>query len=309
MKPVFFELTLPVVGNVSFPSYMTLVVLGFLAGVWFLRRSGERAGLPRQTLVDLAFVMLIAGLFGARILAVLTDGKLMDFVHLCTDPELVDATDAKVSYCTASAQCGYDYLCDTARNVCHPPRDCLAALKFWRPGLTFYGGVLLAAPAGLWFARRNRLSPLQVADLAAPALMLGQFFGRWGCFFNGCCYGAPTAGPLGVEFPGHAAARHPTQLYEAAVVLALFFVLHLVIAPRKRGHGEVLGWLFVLYGALRSALELLRDDPRGALGPLSTSQLISIPLVLLGVWLIVSRRRRAATATPAGDDDGSARAR
>jgi phosphatidylglycerol---prolipoprotein diacylglyceryl transferase len=294
MRPTLFELHLPWVGELSFPTYMTMLVVGFLAGVWSLRRWGDRDGLPGHQLVDLGFVMLLAGLLGARLLAVLTDGQLQAFIHLCTDPALVPAPDALVRTCTADADCGARYLCDPARKVCHPPRDCLAALKFWQPGLTFYGGVLAALPVGWWFARRKKLDPLQVADLAAPALMFGQFFGRLGCFFQGCCYGAATDAWVGVSFPGHAHARHPTQIYESLTVLGLFFILRYLITPRKRGHGEVLGWLFVLYGVARSILELLRDDPRGALGPLSTSQLISIPLIALGVYLIVTRRRRAS---------------
>jgi phosphatidylglycerol---prolipoprotein diacylglyceryl transferase len=291
MRPILFEITLPLVGELSFPTYLTMMTLGFVAGVWLLRRWGERDGLPGHRLVDLGFVMLLAGLVGARLFAVLTTGQLQDFIHLCTDPQRVRAPDALVSRCIADAQCGYDYLCDTARGVCYPPRDCLAALKFWQPGLVFYGGVLGAIPAGYWFARKKGLDPLQVADLAAPALMLGQVFGRLGCFFQGCCYGAATDAWMGVGFPGHAHDRHPSQLYEAAAVLALFVVLRYAIAPRKRGHGEVLGWMLVLYGAARSILELVRDDPRGALGPLSTSQIISIPLVAVGLWLIHSRRR------------------
>ncbi len=291
MRPILVEFSVPGLGELSFPTYMTLLVVGFIAAVWLLRRWGDRDGLPGHQLVDIGFVMLIAGLLGARLLSVLADGQLRDFIHLCTDPALVPAPDALVSHCTTDAECGGNYLCDTERNACHPRRDCLAALKFWQPGLTFYGGLLAALPAGLWLARRKGLDPLRVADLAAPAVMLGLFFGRFGCFFQGCCYGAETEAAVGVLFPGHAHARHPTQVYESLVALGLFFCLRYVVTPRKRAHGEVLGWLLVLYGVLRSLLELWRDDPRGGLGALSTSQLISIPLVALGVWLIVRARR------------------
>ena len=68
----------------------------------------------------------------------------MDYVHMCTDSKLVPAIDAKVSWCSNAAMCGYDYLCDAARHVCYPPRDCLAAVEVWRGGLAYYGGFIFA---------------------------------------------------------------------------------------------------------------------------------------------------------------------
>lgn len=297
MYPVFYEFDAPLIGRVSFPAYMTMLMVGFFVAILLARREGARVGIPAHHIVDLGLICVVAGIFGARILAVLTDGKFMDFVHLCTDPRLVEAIDRKVNVCTADAQCGYDYLCDTARNVCYPPRDCLAALKFWQGGLTYYGGFLTAVPAGLWYARRKQIHLMRVLDVAAPVTMVGLFFGRWGCFFNGCCYGGPTDAWVGVHMPGHAGTVHPTQLYEAALVLLLAVVLHVVVRPRKRGDGEVFGWLLVSYGIIRFALELFRDDARGALGPLSTSQLISIPLVIAGAWVIRRAIHSARSAT------------
>lgn len=299
MKPILFELPLPLLGKVSFPSYTTMIMLGFVVAVWVLRRDGERAGMDGQRLVDLSLIMLAVGIFGARMLSVLTDGKLMDFVHLCNAPWKVPAIDARVAHCTTDAQCGYDYLCDSARHLCHPPRDCLAALKFWQGGLTFYGGLVLAAPTGIWYARRKKLGMWRVADVTAPVLMLALAFGRIGCFLNGCCYGKPTSSWIGVKFPGHPLPLYPTQLYSSLNALVLFFVLRKLIAPRKRGDGEVFGWLLVLYGVMRSVIEIYRGDPRGSLGPLSTSQVISIPLVAFGVWLIASRRRGSRPAPSA----------
>ena len=292
MKPILLD-----VAGVTFPAYMTFVLLGFIVAIWLSRREAETMGLRSEKVVDLGILMLVLGIAGARILAVLTDGMFMDFVHLCTDPKQVSAVDALVNHCTADAQCGYHYLCDTVTNTCYPPRDCFAAIKFWQGGLTYYGGFVLAVPGGWWYARKHDLGPMRMADLAAPFVMIGLFFGRIGCFFNGCCYGGPTDTWLGILFPPHRTRPnvplHPTQLYEGAAVLAIAAVLYYVVRPRKRGEGEVFGWLLVMYGAWRFAVELLRVDPRGTLGPLSTSQLISIPLVALGAWFIWRVRRAA----------------
>jgi phosphatidylglycerol:prolipoprotein diacylglycerol transferase len=302
VKPNFLEFDLPLLGQVDFPAYVTMMMVGFMAAIWLAQREADRLGMPPHQLFDLGILMLVCGIMGARLMSVLTDGKLMDFVHLCTEPTLVEAVDAKVARCTADAQCGYDYLCDAARGACYPPRDCLAALKFWHGGLTYYGGFLLAVPVACWYARRKALGVARVADLGAPLVMVGLFFGRFGCFFNGCCYGAPTGSWLGVKFPGHAHPLHPTQLYEAAAALAIYALLTFVIRPRKRGDGELFGWLLLLYGGVRFAIEILRADERGSLGPLSTSQIISIPLAAAGLWLILHIRRRAAAR--GADDDG-----
>ena len=142
-----------------------------------------------------------------------------------------------------------------------------------------------------------------MADIIAAPVLLGLAFGRMGCFLNGCCYGGKTSSSLGLRFPGHYAERHPTQLYELLFALVLFVFLRHVF-PRWRKHagtsqtkgdtareGEVFGYALAMYGVFRFAIEHLRDDPRGALGPLSTSQLISIPVLALGAWLIYRARQ------------------
>jgi phosphatidylglycerol:prolipoprotein diacylglycerol transferase len=305
VKPILFEL--PVIGRVD--SYMTLLIIGFTLAIWLGRRAEDRTGRNGDRVVDLGILMLVFGIAGARILSVLADGHFHDFVNICTDPTLVEPADqyARGVVCTTDAMCNpggreIHYLCDLATKSCHPPRDCLAALKFWNGGLAYYGGFLIAVPVGLWYARRKKLGVLRIADLTSPLIAFGLFFGRMGCFYNGCCYGSHTGVPWAVSFPRGPHHVHPTQLYEAAGALAIFAVLHLVVTPRKRAHGQVFAGLLVLYGLLRFGLEFLRADERGGFGGLSTSQWIGIPLVLAGSWLFwtLPRRRRA---TPASSPD------
>jgi phosphatidylglycerol:prolipoprotein diacylglycerol transferase len=311
MKPTLFAIDLPVVGLLSFPAYMTLLMVGFLVAIWVARREADRQGMAGVAMVDLGLLMLVLGIVGARILSVLVDGHFMDFVHLCTEPTLVPAVDSLVPYCSEDIACDLHYVCDLATNTCHPPRDCLAALKFWQGGLTFYGGLLLAIPGGVWFVRRKGLDMGRVADIAAPCIMLGLMFGRMGCFFNGCCYGVPTASFAGVHFPGHLGPVHPTQLYEATGALLLGVALYVTLRRRaaagRAGHGELFGWMLVGYGVLRTVLEIYRADPRGGLGPLSTSQIISIPLIAAGA-VVIARSRRAAHAARSGSTAASAAA-
>ncbi len=284
-----------------------MIMLGFFAAILLARRDGERLGFDRIAVVDLGILMLVLGILGARLLAVLTDGLLADFVHLCTNSKLVDAVDAAATYCVQDSDCGYDYLCNpdarsavvsgTQRGMCYPPQDCLAAFKFWQGGLTFYGGLLLAVPGGFWFAKRRGMGAWKTADLLAPSVILGLAFGRVGCFLNGCCYGAKTDSALGVLFPGHYFDRHPTQLYESVFAFLLFVVLRFILRPRAKREGELFGWMLTIYSLFRIGIEVFRDDPRGALAMFSTSQLISIPLVLVGLILVIRSRKRPRQQT------------
>lgn len=322
MKPILLKFSLPILGDISFPAYFTFLTIGlFLAAVLTIRES-RKLDLDPQDILDINLYMVIFGVIGSRLLHVVADGHFMEYVNLCVDPTKVPAIDARVLHCASSDQCGFDYLCDTTRGVCYPPRDCLAWAKLWRGGLAYYGGLICAAAYAYYFTHKHKIPWWRVADLAAPAILLGLFFGRMGCYLNGCCYGKVTDGPLGIRFPiGSSPWRaqyeahliqphaemlpvHPTQLYESIGCLLLFVVTYFFVRPRKRKEGEVLGWMLILYGFLRSLCEVFRDDERGVFwGFLSTSQLISVPLVLLGLWLILRRAPAVAIpATPATPD-------
>lgn len=161
-------------------------------------------------------------------------------------------------------------------------------LRLDHGGLVFYGGLIGGVAAALWLARRRRLPVLPTIDLLIPAVALAQAIGRLGCFFNGCCYGRPTTGFWGVLFPGHALARHPTQLYESAALLLLAAALWRRSRDAIRP-GTQLAWYAVGYGLWRFAVEFLRGDNPAILGPLTFSQMVSLPLVVAALsWL---RRR------------------
>jgi phosphatidylglycerol---prolipoprotein diacylglyceryl transferase len=283
--------TLPIVGPVE--AYLTLLLVGFTLAIWMARREEDRQGGDGNHIIDLGVWMLVFGILGSRLLSVVADGHFMDFVHMCTDPTLVTPTDgaARAIVCDADAACGPYYLCDTTRHACYPPRDCLEVLKFWHGGLAYYGGFLFAVPVGLWYAKRHKLGVWRIADLTSPFIALGLFFGRMGCFLNGCCYGRECSLPWAVRFPGLGNVPvHPTQLYEALGALAISATLYLGVRPRKRAHGQVFAALLVLYGVLRFVLEFWRADERGGFAGLSTSQWIGIPLVVAGAILY---RRKA----------------
>jgi phosphatidylglycerol:prolipoprotein diacylglycerol transferase len=312
MRPILFDfgIDLPLLGPLNFPAYFTMLSLSFGIGMLMVWREAPRLGMDRERVLDLTLWLVVWGVAGARVLHIFADGHFWDYVHMCTDPFLVKATEAKVAFCNTSAECGWDYVCNTAAHTCHPPRDCLAWAKVWRGGLAYYGGFIFAAAFGLWYARKHRLGMWKMADLTAPWIALGLALTRIGCFLNGCCFGKASNLPWAVKFPANRSLEeaqvssgliragmpslpvHPTQIYLAALNLLTFFLLYLVLRTRKRFHGELFAWLLIFKGVFRSFVEIWRDDERGVLfGWLSTSQLLSVPLVAVGVWLLVRRGR------------------
>ncbi len=181
----------------------------------------------------------------------------------------------------------------------------LALLTTLRSAGVFYGGLLAAIGACAIIVHRRGLDGWLIGDIAAPALILGQAIGRWGCLASGCCYGLPTTLPWGVTFTDERAheytgvplevALHPTQIYLSLADLALFGLL-LLVAARKRFAGQVFLLYLILYSILRGWIEIYRGDDRGEIAGLSTSQAIGIVVGLSAIVLYLRRSRRARAA-------------
>ncbi len=153
----------------------------------------------------------------------------------------------------------------------------LLAFAFWQPGLVFYGGLLLGAVAVFVFARLRRLFLWDIADILAPGLALGYAIARIGCFLNGCCYGAPTNLPWGVNF--FDVPRHPTQIYSLIYSFAIFSVLWL--SRKKITKPGVLFWSYLgMYSIARFTIEFFRTSQR-VVGGLTAAQIISIIVFLI----------------------------
>ncbi|NQU95387.1 MAG: prolipoprotein diacylglyceryl transferase [Candidatus Omnitrophica bacterium] len=162
---------------------------------------------------------------------------------------------------------------------------------FWKGGLAFYGGLILAILASWVFIVKNKMPRWETADFIIPYIALGQAIGRVGCFFNGCCFGKETASSFGVIFYGDSIYRHPTQLYAAFALLCIFVILRLT-QKNEPFAGLVAGLYLLLYGLQRFFIDFLRGDtPRYALN-LTASQLISIGILLLAAFVFISRRIR-----------------
>jgi len=182
-------------------------------------------------------------------------------------------------------------------------------LELFRAGGVFYGGLLGALVAAVFFVKVKKVPFLAFADAAAPGVALGQAIGRIGCLAAGCCWGAQCSKPWAITFTDPKAGQnvgvpmgvplHPTQLYEA-VGLVLLTCLILWF-----GKGRAPGRTFSLYlvGAaiLRFTVEIFRGDPRGSIPGtnLSTSQGIALGLFVLGVGILYFGRNRAEASAEA----------
>jgi phosphatidylglycerol:prolipoprotein diacylglycerol transferase len=287
--------TLFAIFGIDVPAYFGMLATGLALATWIGSRWVHSIGRDREVIIDLGLAATIWGVIGSRLLHVLADGYFWDYVHACTDPSLVD-------WHISAEQCrshDYDGVWDAAKGVCHPKeRNCFAWAAFWAGGLTYYGG-LIAATAYAWvFLKREKFPFFKAADMSGFAIALGLAWGRMGCFLAGCCFGRVCEKPWAAVFPKYSPAWdlhlkehritaaathplpvHPTQLYESIGSLLIAVLAYTVVVPRKRYDGMVFQFFIVAYGVLRFSLEFLREDDRGGVLGVSTSQWISLGLV------------------------------
>ena len=186
-------------------------------------------------------------------------------------------------------------------------------IRIWEGGMSFHGGFLGVIVAAWIWAGRNNIPRLQLADALAVVAPIGLLFGRLANFINAELWGHPTTMPWGVAFPGAGqdclgvvgiCARHPSQLYEAALEGLLLGAVLLWGAWRGgwlKASGRSLGVFLFGYGAARFFVEFFReadaqfitsDNLRGAVAlGMSMGQLLSLPMILLGVFFILRARK------------------
>lgn len=169
-------------------------------------------------------------------------------------------------------------------------------LFFSRGGMSWFGGFLGGIAAGVWMMGRRGIPLMAGLAAATPALAVGHAIGRLGCFLVGDDYGRPTDLPWGVAFPQGlpptAVPVHPTQLYEAAMLVPIAGVL---LRWRRRGAADrlVLGAYLIMTGALRFAIEFIRVNER-VVGPLTVAHLVSLAAATLGIVLLMRQRARGS---------------
>ena len=243
-------------GPLQFRWYGLMYVIGFIASYFIIKNEARRRGLRLDNEAVAYLIFCLA-------IGVVVGGRL-----------------------------GYVLFYDLATYLAQP----FKIIAIWQGGMSFHGGLLGVAVAGLWYARRYELPFLHLADLTTLATPVGLGLGRIGNFINGELFGRPTTMPWGMVFPdGGPLPRHPSQLYEAFLEgLVLFFVVRL-LAQRFQAPGTAMAAFLSGYGLFRFIVEFFRqpDNQLGLFwGGVSMGQLLSLPLFLTGAVLLVWLNRK-----------------
>lgn len=176
--------------------------------------------------------------------------------------------------------------------------DILGIFRIWEGGMMFFGGFIGGFVCGVFYLKKKNISILQIADLIAPAIALGQFFTRIGCFLNGCCFGIPSTLPWAITFPKECVAGsspigdqalHPTQIYSSLFGLALFFFLHKRLGvPHRRG--DIFALYLIFSGGFRFGIDFIRFYENRA--NFIINQIVALGLVVVGVVILIKNLKK-----------------
>lgn len=253
--------------------YSLAYLAGIFIGYWYMLRLLKAPGAPmaRRHADDLVFYAALGIILGGRI--------------------------------------GYVLFYNLSYYLQHP----VDILKLWDGGMSFHGGMLGTVLGILYLSRKEKLPWLRVHDYVACCVPFGLFFGRLANFVNHELWGAPTDVPWAVSFPEvmngmivNGPPRHPSQLYEAILEgVVLFVVLWVMFWKTKARYepGKLVGTFIFLYGIFRFLVEFVRE-PDSQLIPftqatgLHMGQWLSLPMILLGLYLIWTARSRRQRVEP-----------
>ncbi len=167
----------------------------------------------------------------------------------------------------------------------------------WHGGLAIHGGIAGGITAAWIYLRKKKVSFWQLSDCVAPALILGQAFGRFGNFMNGDAHGVPTTLPWGMvfspesvagrQFPG--IAIHPVMLYELLLNFSIFLFIWLVLRKKPHGRGFIFASYVAMYSVIRAFVESFRADSL-MMGELRAAQVVSLLLFICAIAVILQKK-------------------
>lgn len=207
----------------------------------------------------------------------------------------------------------------------------LVLLKINEGGMSFHGGLIGVMLAAAWWTRRHKLHYFDVMDFVAPIIPSGLGFGRLGNYIGGELWGKPTGGSWGVVFPDSLPAeyarlpmeqlralhdtgaldrfaRHPSQLYQMMLEGVVMMAVLLLYSRKPRPRYAVSGLFALLYGSFRFLVEFVREPDAHigylAFGWLTMGQVLSLPLVAVGLFLLWLSRRSPTLQPVVAKDAG-----
>ena len=247
------------IGPVHIYGYGFMIAVGILVAFFVASKRAPKFGLTSDAVYNIGLVGAISGLLGAKILFC-----IVEFPSFAADP---------------------------------------AGILFSGNGFVVYGGLIGGVLVALWYCKKKGYDFLKYFDLIMPSIALAQGFGRIGCFLAGCCYGQETESAFSVTFHVSQLAPNevkliPTQLMSSAGDFLIAFIL-IYLAKRIKKKGNIGLLYIVLYSVGRFAIEFLRADYRGSIGPLSTSQAIAIVAAIVALVAFRWNSKRAEDETEA----------
>jgi len=239
--------------------YGIMYLIGFVGGwgVLSLRLRSSSRGFHQDQLSDIVFFAMIGAILGGRLGYML----FYDWRVLFSDPLII--------------------------------------FQVWKGGMSFHGGIL-GVMAGMLFCARKMHKPfLALTDFIAPAVPIGLGAGRIGNFINSELWGRVTNVPWGMIFPnGGPLPRHPSQLYEFFLEGVVLFLTLWIYSRKPRPLGAVSGLFALLYGLFRCFIEFFREPDIQigylAFGWVTEGQLLSLPLIAVGIFLLAWSHRKNA---------------
>jgi len=237
------------IGPLTVHGYGLMIAIGVIAALYIAEYRAPKNGMDKEVIFPLTMFCVITGILGAKVMFCIVNWK--DFV-----------------------------------------KDPLALLG--SSGLVVYGGIIGGILCASVYCKVRKLKFWDCFDVALPSVAVAQAFGRLGCFLAGCCYGRETKAWYGIAFThSHYAPNGvkmiPTQLLSSAGMFLIAGLLFWYAYYAKKS-GQVGAIYMILYGIGRFCVEFLRGDlARGSIGTLSTSQFISIFIVITGVGLWIWR--------------------
>lgn len=245
------------IGPLEFRWYGLMYIIGFISAYFLILAGVKRKGIEwtKDDVADFVFTVAMGIILGGRL--------------------------------------GYVLFYDLPVYLAHP----LKVFAVWEGGMSFHGGLTGGILASVYFVRKKITPFFQMADIVATTIPIGLGLGRIGNFINGELYGRVTDMPWGMVFPGGGdLPRHPSQLYEAFMEGPVMFLILWILGRKKRPDG-VISWSFIaLYGLFRFSVEFFREPDRQLgfiVGHFSMGQLLSFPMLLLGLGMVIWTYRKA----------------